>query len=298
LSAHEIAIRYYRERALPHLVPFPRRAVPDAPEPQLEGLEPWDIGDPFDEIDWMQSILQSPRPIPGMTTVRRQYGLEAGRTYALLPVDLDMYVDSSGSMPNPQQQTSFLALAGAIIALSALRCGAAVKVTLWSGKGDWTDTRGFVRDEDAILGVLTGFYGGGTSFPIHRLRDTFASRAPDARPVHILQISDDGITTMFERDEQGNSGWDVSADALAAGRAGGTMALNVSPSFLKQPDMLRARSEQGWELHAIARMEDLLEFARAFAARHYTGGPAGGNGPWPRSLQGRANRAQGALPPA
>ena len=278
LPDHDIAVRYYRERALPHLVRFPTRVVPESHEPQMEGLEPWDIGDPFDDLDWLQTLMQSPRPIPGLTTVRRLYGREPGRTPDRMPVDLDMYVDSSGSMPNPQQQTSYLALAGAIIALSALRVGSKVQVTLWSGKGQVTDTSVFVRDEDKILKVLTGFYGGATCFPIHQLRETYAARGVNARPVHILMISDDGITTMFDRDERGNSGWDISAKALAAGRAGGTMALNLPMSWADQhagrmspvaANLNRARREQGWEIYAIAKFEDLLEFARAFSRRHY-----------------------------
>lgn len=279
LSDHEITVRYYRERALPDLVPFPTRLVPDSPEPQLEGLEPWEIGDPLDEIDWLQTVMQCPRPIPGLTTVRRLYGQEPGVIRSPSPVDLDLYLDSSGSMPNPQVRTSYLALAGTIIALSALRAGASIQVTLWSGKNQYMHTRGFVRDEDSILRVLTGFYGGATCFPIHLLRETFLK--PRARPTHILMISDDGINTMFEKDEKGNSGWDVSASALAAGGAGGTMALNLSENWENEQghhwlqgayaDLKRARQEQGWEIHAVSRFEDLMEFARAFSRRHYAG---------------------------
>lgn len=277
LSDHEIAIRYYRERALPHLVAFPSRPAPESQEPQMEGLEAWEIGDPLEDIDWLQSVMQSPRPVPGVTTVRRVYGREPARATDAVPVDLDMYVDSSGSMPNPQAHTSFLTLAGAVIALSALRAGAKVQVTLWSGKNEVMQTPGFVRDEDMILGVLTEFFGGGTCFPIHRLRQTYAARRE--RPAHILMISDDGITTMFDKDELGNSGWDISAKALAQGGAGGTMALNLerdwdgaaAHKWLQQTydDLKRARREQGWDIHAVERYEDLLDFARAFSRRHY-----------------------------
>lgn len=277
LSDHEIAIRYYRERALPHLVAFPSRPAPESQEPQMEGLEAWEIGDPLEDIDWLQSVMQSPRPVPGVTTVRRVYGREPARATDAVPVDLDMYVDSSGSMPNPQAHTSFLTLAGAVIALSALRAGAKVQVTLWSGKNEVMQTPGFVRDEDMILGVLTEFFGGGTCFPIHRLRQTYAARRE--RPAHILMISDDGITTMFDQDELGNSGWDISAKALAQGGAGGTMALNLerdwdgaaAHKWLQQTydDLKRARREQGWDIHAVERYEDLLDFARAFSRRHY-----------------------------
>ena len=166
-----------------------------------------------------------------------------------------------------------------VIALSALRAGSAVQVTLWSGKGEEMHTRGFVRTEDDILRVLTGFYGGATCFPIHRLRETYATRPAGARPVHLLQISDDGITTMFDADEQGNAGWDVAARALRVGGAGGTMALNLPTEWDRggrggwnapaYEALRRARKEQGWEIYAIAQFEDLLAFARDFSRRHY-----------------------------
>lgn len=285
LTDHEIAMRYYRERALPHLVPFPSRPAVDTPELQLEALEPWEMGDPLDDIDWLHTLMQSPRPIPGVTTVRRAYGHAPARVPDPMPVDLDMYVDSSGSMPNPAVDTSYLALAGAIIALSALRAGSHVKVTLWSGTHQHMQTDGFCRDEDSILRVLTGFYGGGTAFPIHRLRETYSAAL--MRPTHILMISDEGITTMFNQDEQGNSGWDIAARALDAGGAGGTMALNLHfdpyrpdrvPRLFRtvQRDLQRARDEQGWRLHVVTRHEDLLDFARAFSQRHYADRPPPG----------------------
>lgn len=278
LDDHEIAVRYYRERAMPYLVPFPRRTRPTSPEPQLEGLDPWELGDAIDALDGLQSVMLSPRVIPGVTTVQRHYGEEPGQVLARMPIDLDMYVDSSGSMPNPQQRTSFPSLAGAVIALSALRAGSRVQVTLWSGKKQFMHTPGFVRDEHAILRTLTGFYGGATAFPIHRLRETYLGAGRRERPVHILHISDDGITTMFERDEQGNDGWDVAARSLAVAGGGGSMALQLPANWetltkgwavKAYEDLRRARQDQGWDVHAVGQLDDLLAFARAFSKRHY-----------------------------
>ena len=278
LNDHEIAIRYYRERALPYLVPFPTRPVPRRPEPEPEGLEPWEMGDPLDQIDWLQSITLSPFVVPGVTTVRRTYDAPPSAQPEALAVDLDLYVDSSGSMPNPQQATSYTALAGAIVALSALRAGASVQVTLWSGKRQVIGTTGFVRNADQILQVLTGYLGGGTCFPLHRLRGTYASAAARARPAHILMISDDGITTMFDKDERGASGWDIAARALAAAGGGGTMALNLDPAWNSWDGPLnvlrRARDEGGWDIHAVASLAELVAFARAFSARNYGPAPA------------------------
>lgn len=280
LTDHDIAIRYYREQALPHLVPFPSRLQPESPDPLPEGLKTWDFGEALEALDVFQSLMLSPRLVPGITTVQRVWGTERGRTPERIPFDLDLYVDSSGSMPNPQVQISYLTLAGAIMALSALRVGARVQATLWSGKNQVTLTAGFTRDEDAILRVLTGFYGGATQFPIHVLRDTYAKRPADSRPAHILIISDDGVSTMYDADERGNSGWDVAARALATARGGGSMVLNMDAQWERQPGwqngnskIARARDELGWLVACVSSWDGLVEFARAFSRRNY-GEPA------------------------
>jgi hypothetical protein len=273
MTPHEAAIRYYRERARPHLIPFPSRLRPQSVDPLPEGLEPWDIGHALDDADWMQSVLQSPRVIPGMTTVQRVWGVSEGREPRREPLDLDLYVDSSGSMPDPQHLTSYPALAGAIVCLSALRAGARVQATLWSGTRQFKKTAGFVRNETEILAVLTGYFGGATAFPIHILRDTFASRKRDARPVHVLVISDDGVSTMFDKDEHGASGWNIAAMALENAGGGGTLALNLPGNWEHAlgpyAQIRRARDEQGWNVYRVSSLENLVEFARQFSRLRY-----------------------------
>jgi hypothetical protein len=279
-SPHDAAIAYYRELARRHLVRYPRRPAPESTDTIPEGLAPWDIGDPLDACDWFQTILQSPRVVPGLTTVQRVHGPTPGREPASEPIDLDLYVDSSGSMPDPKHLLSYPALAGAIIVLAALRAGARVQATLWSGKHQFQATPGFIRDEEAILRVLTSHYGGGTQFPLHALRDTFARRRPDERPAHILSLSDDGVTTMFDdRDERLNTGWAICAAALARGRAGGTLALNIPANWERgrtplAATLTRARDEQGWHVHAMPSLEGLVAFARAFSRQKFGPAPA------------------------
>lgn len=244
----------------------------------MEGLEAWELGDPLDEIDWLASLSLSPSPVPGITTMKRHYGTVPGSEPETRPIDLDIYVDSSGSMPNPQQRVSYMALAGAVICLSALRSGSRVQATLWSGKNQFISTPGFLRDEEAILRILTGHLGGATAFPIHKLRETFRARAEHDRDCHILHISDDGITTMFGNDERGNSGWDIAALALRRGRAGGTMALNLWQDWHNgngqcSEDLRRAHSEQGWQIHVVNDLAQLVDFALAFSRHHYGARP-------------------------
>ena len=162
LSDHEIAFRYHKERAGPHLIRFPTRILPESTEPLPEGLEPRDISSPLEAADWVESVVVSPHIIPGMTTVQRVWGTTEGPLPKREPLDLDLYVDCSGSMPNPQVNISYLTLAGAIIALSVLRAGARVQATLWSGARQFDTTGGFITDEHKILGILTGYLGGAT----------------------------------------------------------------------------------------------------------------------------------------
>ncbi len=270
ISDEEAARRYYREQATPHLIPFPERRLPKAEEPLPEGLDIWDAGSPVENIDWMESALRSPVVIPGFTTVERVYGVSAGVEPAREPIDLDLYVDCSGSMPDPRSQISYLTLAGAIIALSALRVHAKVQATLWSGQKDVLVTPGFVNDETAILNVLCGYFGGGTQFPIPVLRETYRGRTDRDRKVHILVISDDGVTTMFDRDEQGGSGWDIARMALEKAGAGGTFVLNLYNDWRKNADLTRA-NEMGWHISSVRSWEELVAFAREFSRRRYAG---------------------------
>jgi hypothetical protein len=263
----EVTARYYRERALPHLLPFPSRRAPRAMEPLAEGFETWEAGDALEDLDVLGSLMVSPVPIPGITTVRRVYGETPGSEAARRPIDLDLYVDCSGSMPDPATQMSWLALCGVILALSALRTGGRVQATLWSGAGQTARTAGFVTDEAAILSVVCGYISGGTSFPLPLLRQTWEDRPADAAPAHIVVISDDGVDTMLAQDERGVPGAEIAAMALGKAGGSGTLVLNLSDVTRYGPaPTLRAL---GWKIHAVTQWEELLTFARAFVRESF-----------------------------
>src|SRR5207249_1544435 len=119
-------------------------------EPLAEGYETWDPADDLDDLDLFGSLLISPEIIPGVTTVRRVFVQSPGSDPQKLPVDLYLGIDCSGSMPNPRFTLSYPALAGTIIALSALRMGARVMVVLSGEPGKALATEGFVSDERAV----------------------------------------------------------------------------------------------------------------------------------------------------
>jgi hypothetical protein len=266
LEEHEVTTRYYRERSLPYLIPFPVKKASQAKEPLPEGYETWDAGEPLESLDVFGSLLRSPHVIPGVTTVQRVFGESPGSDPAKVPLDLDIYVDCSGSMPNPAVNVSYLALAGTILALSALRAGARVQATLWSGAGQFDTSGGFTRDEKRILGIITGYIAGSTAFPLHVLRETYRERKASEPPAHIVVISDEGVDTILDKDEQGNTGEGLCKMALKAARGGGTLVLNL-PNDKWKP---RQRLEKvGFRVHAVRDWEELVAFARAFVRDNY-----------------------------
>jgi hypothetical protein len=262
----EIASRYYRERALPHLVPFPERPTPKTSEPFFEGWEEWDIGTPIDRVDWLASIRRSPALVPGYTLLERVEAPHPDGAPESKPLWLDLYVDSSGSMPDPRRDVSYLTLAGAIVALSALRAGAKVQATLWASKSEVLSTNGFTRDEASILAALVGYFGGGTQFPLHVLRETHDRRGPSDEPVHVFCISDEGIDTMLDSDERGTPGFEIARKAAANG--GGTLALQLWDDWRKNAKLKRL-ADAGFVVARVRDYESLVAFAREFASREY-----------------------------
>jgi hypothetical protein len=274
LTPAEVTARYYRERAIPHLIPFPVRRLPHATEPLPEGLEVWEIGTPLEQIDWLGTLLTSPRVIPGVTTRERQLGSSSGREPETIPVDLYLGVDCSGSMGNPGQRLSYPVLAGAIIALSALRVGSRVKVVLSGEPGRSLSTPGFERDAALILKTLTSYLGTGFSFGIHRLAETFNLLAvPNGvmlRPVHVLIVSDNDMFSMLDSSGP-RPGWEVAREALEFAGGGGTFVLEL-PERVRSPrwpqntaQYLERIRAMGWTVAIVSSMEELIEFARQFS---------------------------------
>ena len=101
-TAEEVAIAWYREHAARHLVPFPTRPRPRRADELLAGLEPWEVGDDLSDrrLDGhgdgvaRRGAGHDDRA-PRRTWTTREEIVEAR------PVDLDLYLDSSGLDARP-----------------------------------------------------------------------------------------------------------------------------------------------------------------------------------------------------
>ncbi|MGH9903260.1 MAG: VWA domain-containing protein, partial [Pyrinomonadaceae bacterium] len=267
LSDHEIAVRYYRELAIPHLIRFPVRETFEMTEPLAEGLETWDAGSPLESVDWFESAVVSPHVVPGFTTVQRTYGTSPGALPERRPLDLYLGIDCSGSMANPQRNLSYPVLAGTIIAVSALRAGAKVLATLSGEPGRSVSTDGFVSNESAVLELLTGYLGTGYAFGIHRLVETFRATKPPPRPVHILIITDHDIFSMLDQTYEGTGGWEIARRSLETAAGGGTYVLHMRRDW---NDAQTARmTADGWHVSNVENLEDMVAFARGFSKENY-----------------------------
>ena len=273
LNERDIAVRYYRERAVPHLIPFPSRENPVATDPIPEGVGIWDPSSEFERIDWMSTLAASPIVIPGVTTRERLSGTSTGAEPERTPFDLYLGVDCSGSMRDPALTLSYPVLAGAVMAMSALRVGARVKVVLSGEPGKTVSTDGFVRQQATVLRTLVNYLGTGYAFGIHRLSETFHEKARLTSPVHILVLSDYDMFSMLEESGSKRLGWDVAREAVQLCRGGATYVLQL-PGYEgtlqgQYSEKIHRMKEDGWNVHLVNSMDELLAFARQFSRAQY-----------------------------
>ncbi|MGC3999534.1 MAG: hypothetical protein QM767_19665 [Anaeromyxobacter sp.] len=265
-TAREVVMRYYRERAVPHLLPFPSRLARQVVDPQPEGFDAWELGSPVPQIDWVGTLTRNPVVLPGLNVLERAMGTADGGEPRRLPLDLYVGIDCSGSMGNPAVRLSYPVLAGAIVALSALRAGAQVMACLSGEPGRHVETPGFVRDEREVLTLLTDYLGTGYAFGVERLRQTFLRGPPPARPTHLLVVSDGDLFHMLG---EVRDGWQVAAEAARVAGGGATAVLQLQPERWR--DDLDRLEAAGWTVHPVDSEEELVAFARAFARARYAG---------------------------
>lgn len=264
----ELVARYYRELAMPNVIPFPSQRIERAGDPLPEGLDLWEAGGSLEAIDWFQTLARSPVVVPGLTTVQRVYGVTEGGEPERRPPDLYVGIDCSGSMGNPAHQIAYPVVAGVVLTLSALRAGARVMACLsgeWHGEGQFTQTPGFVRDEGAVLGVLTDYLGTGCSFGLPRLVKTFVDAPKPPRPVHILVVSD---SDLFGEIDGTTDGWALARRAVEQAGGGASAVLRLGRGDLYAPQLQQLR-DAGFTPYLVANELELVAFARAFARRTF-----------------------------
>lgn len=161
--------------------------------PRVNPFQPvkWAPSMGAEKLDINYSAQVGGKIIPGVNTYtwKTRKRETSGGLEEIVP-DLDLYLDSSGSTPNPLEEISLLVLAGFVVAKKAHRKGASIRATVFSGKGQ-SETREATRDLYAVFEKLVIYYNGGTYFPTEKLLE-------NQKPKQALIITD---TYLFNEQE-------------------------------------------------------------------------------------------------
>ena len=190
----EIMAAYYRQQAEHHLLrPPPQRRLGELQVPTT--LEEWELGDPLRDIDWVATFLLRGRELGGALPVKRvKVAEEEGLEAPLWQPRTEIYLDVSGSMPNPCFAINAMTLAAQILSTGTTRAGGWVRALLYSGAPlafwEWT------RSETEMSRFLMHYVGGGTDFPFGILDASVKECAGD-QPIRVI-ITDRDFDRNFD----------------------------------------------------------------------------------------------------
>ncbi|OCB53663.1 hypothetical protein A5722_23470 [Mycobacterium vulneris] len=204
-NPNAVMLAWYEAQARPWIRPLLQSGRGVAEQGIPGPLETWELGDDATELDWPATLAVNPVVVPGVTT-RRRTQLPDDPVATTKAVTLDLYIDSSGSMPHPDRGSSAV-LAGMILVLSVLKGGGRVRVTSWSGRGQVAGDSVYTRDRLEIMRQLTTFFGGGTVFPLDLLAYRYPPGERDRDELrHLVVLSDDGLMSLFGSGQEEHAG--------------------------------------------------------------------------------------------
>ena len=127
-------------------------------------LSPWEIGDAPKDIDWLASIGGGGLDMGVISPLKRDWiDDDPSSSTPDWRIRLEIYLDVSGSMPDPKTQVNPMTLAAQVLAMSALRNGGQARALIYSTNNvahwEWT------RSEMEMSRFLMQYIGGGTDFP-------------------------------------------------------------------------------------------------------------------------------------
>jgi hypothetical protein len=248
----EIMAAYYRREAERYLLrPPPQRRQGEATTPTT--LEEWEPGDALRDVDWPATLAQRGPLFGAAAPLKRQRVAEAeGWEVPLWQPRVEIYLDVSGSMPDPRWTRNAMTLAAQVLLTGAIRAGGRVRAVLYSGAPvtfwEWC------RSETELSRFLMHYVGGGTVFPFPLLRQSVEECGGD-QPIRVV-ISDGD----FHHNYQANP---ANAAAFAE-------AARVSPHFVL---LLHATGDEdgryrraGAKVITVAELDDYPSMAAALAA--------------------------------
>ena len=246
----EVMAAWYRLEAERHLIAVPtRRVLGDATVPT--SLDEWEPGDPVLGIDWGSTLATRGERYGAGAPLKREVvsEYEGAERPAWVP-RVEVYLDVSGSMPNPVVTRNAMTLAAQIIVAAALRAGGAARALMYSS--GVTDYWSWCRSESEMSRFLMHYIGGGTDFPFERLAAS-VRECGDEQPLRVV-ITDRDFDANVDAKPQNPT---VVTEAASRGRA---LVL-----LLHAPDRARVAAYRAMGA-TVVPVDDLEDFPRMAGA--------------------------------
>ncbi|MDP6945976.1 MAG: hypothetical protein QF464_17630, partial [Myxococcota bacterium] len=197
-----LASRHYARLVERHLIKVPATESPDAPALSLPTTTtPWEVGDDVRSIDWLASVLNAGEMAGAMPLRREMIPDDSPRADGEIP-NIEIYLDTSGSMPDPQRRTNAMSLAAQILATATTRQGGRVRGIIYSSGpphcSDW------IANEAQACAFFMNYSGGGTDYPFKHLNGS-CKKWPGALRVilsdqdFLYNIQQEGSRGAFEQ---------------------------------------------------------------------------------------------------
>lgn len=191
----EVMAAYYRKEAARYVIPpFQHLILGDPLVPT--NTEEWQIGDEANEIDWMATLLSRGEQLGGAMPLKRIRVPEyEGAETPMYDSRLEMYLDVSGSTPDPRLTKNPLTLAAQILASGTIRSGGAVRPIVYSGSPvvHWP----WCRSELELSRFLMHYIGGETRFPFDVLAQSLETN-PRERLARVVIADGEFLENMKE----------------------------------------------------------------------------------------------------
>jgi hypothetical protein len=190
----EVMAAYYRQQAERYLLrPPPQRLVGEAVVPTT--LEDWEPGDALRDVDWLATLSERGPVYGSARPVKRLRIAEVeGHDVPLWQPRVEIYLDVSGSMPDPRLTRNAMTLAAQILNSGAIRAGGWARAVLYSSAPviywEWC------RSEVELSRFLMHYVGAGTVFPFDLLARS-VRECRSAQPIRVL-ITDRDFDSNYD----------------------------------------------------------------------------------------------------
>lgn len=245
----EIMAAYYRQQAEAYL--FRPPSTPSLGEAIVPtSLDDWEMGDPINSIDWRTTLCQRGPTLGASVPIKRELIAEyEGHDVSYWRPRMEIYLDVSGSMPDPRRSHNAMTLAAQILTLGTARAGGSVRAALYSH--DPVCYWEWCRSEIEMSRFLMHYVGGGTSYPFQLLEKSTKECRRDA-PIRVV-ISDFDFDRNYKAAYKRNSV--ILREAVAHSHQFILLLHNSTREFIKEYQSIGAKYV------AIKEFEDFPKLA-------------------------------------